>query len=91
MSTAEAIKSIRSRLGLSQSALAEAMGMTQGNVSFYERGQTLPPDVGRRLIEIARDRGLRIDFNHIYGGVVLPAALDATAAPEAPAQAEVGG
>lgn len=53
--------------------------MTQGNVSFYERGQTLPPDVGRRLIEVSKARGLDIDFNHVYGGAELPAPAQAGA------------
>lgn len=64
------------------------MGMTQGNVSFYERGQTLPPDVGRRLIHIAKARGLVIDFNHVYGGAALPELLGSDGAPEVPAPAE---
>lgn len=60
------IKSIRERLGVTQAELAVALGMTQGNVSFYERGQKVPPDVASRLIEYAGTRGHIITFNDIY-------------------------
>ncbi|MFC6520104.1 helix-turn-helix domain-containing protein [Undibacterium arcticum] len=47
---------IRERLGVTQAAIADAIGVTQGNVSHYEKGQTVPPDVARRLIEYAETR-----------------------------------
>lgn len=59
-------KSIRKRLGLSQAAIAEPLGCTQGNVSFYENGQTVPPDVARKLIEFAKTRGEVVTFDEIY-------------------------
>lgn len=66
------IKSIRDRLGLTQQALADGMGCTQGNVGHYERGQTVPPDAASRLIEFAGSKGLRISFDHIYGHCEVP-------------------
>ena len=60
-------KSIRERLGVTQLVLAAGMGCTQGNVSFYEKGQTIPPDAAKRLIEFAATQGHAITFNDIYG------------------------
>lgn len=68
-----AVKSIRDRLGVTQSALAAGIGQTQGNIGHYERGQTVPPDVAKRIIEFAEARGLAIGFDHVYGAVELPA------------------
>lgn len=61
------IKTIRDRLGLTQAELALALGKTQGNVGFYERGQTVPPEVARRLIGFAHDRGVEIAYEDVYG------------------------
>lgn len=67
------LKTIRQRLGLTQQAIATELGCTQGNVGHYERGQTLPPDVARKLIQVANARGLQIGFDHVYGDIDLPA------------------
>lgn len=61
------IRHIRQTLGLSQYALGEAIGVTQGNISLYELGQDVPPRVARRLIEAAADRGHVLSFDDIYG------------------------
>lgn len=66
------ILTIRERLKLSQAAFGKAIGVTQGNVSHYERGQEVPPDVARRVIAAAAQHGLRISFDHIYGDCALP-------------------
>lgn len=66
------IKAIRERLGLTQAALAEGIGCTQGNVGHYERGQTVPPDAAGRLITFASSKGLSITFDHVYGAQELP-------------------
>ena len=66
------LKLIRGRLGKTQQAMAVALGCTQSNVANYERGQTMPPDVARRLIEFAGTLGLAIGFDHIYGNAALP-------------------
>lgn len=67
-----AIKPIRSLLGVSQSELAAALDVSQGNVSFYENGQTIPPPVAAKLIEFAKSKGLEITYEHIYGGAPIP-------------------
>lgn len=61
-------KSIRDLLGVTQVALASGMGCSQGNVSFYEKGQTIPPDAAKRLIDFAATLGHTITFNDVYGG-----------------------
>ncbi|MDD2690224.1 MAG: helix-turn-helix domain-containing protein [Simplicispira sp.] len=66
------LKSIRERLCVSQQALAAGIGCTQGNVGHYERGQTLPPEMARKVINFARLHGLELSFDHIYGSASLP-------------------
>jgi len=61
------IKAIRDRLELTQAALAEALGCTQGNVGHYERGQTVPPEMAKKLIAFAAGRGHRVTYDNIYG------------------------
>ena len=77
-----AFKKIRERLQMTQAAIGAELGVTQGNVSFYEKGQTVPPDAARKLIELARSKGLELTFDHVYGGCDLPeqAAVDRAAA-----------
>jgi len=60
------IKAIRARLDLTQADLAIGMGCTQGNVGHYERGQTVPPGVARKLIEFAAAKGVPLSFNDVY-------------------------
>ncbi len=58
---------IRKRLGMTQEELAEKLNCTQGNVSHYEsRGQSIPPDVAKRLIKVADERGVPLSFDDIY-------------------------
>lgn len=77
-----AFRSIRACMGLTQSQLAAALGMTQGNFSHYEQGrQQIPPDVARRVIEHAATLGVTLTFDHIYGDAELPPARSA-ASPE---------
>jgi putative transcriptional regulator len=66
------LKLIRERLCVTQQALAEGIGCTQGNVGHYERGQTLLPEVAAKLIAFAASRGLRIGYDHVYGDMPLP-------------------
>lgn len=61
-----AIHAIRKKLGVTQAALASGIGVTQGNVSFYEKGQTVPPHVAERLIEYAATHGVALTFDQIY-------------------------
>lgn len=69
------ISRIRAQLGVTQSALAEALDVTQGNISHYERGQVVPPAVATRLIEYAARLGHQLRFDDIYGAApdLLPA------------------
>lgn len=67
------IKTIRTYLGLTQSALAEGIGCTQGNVGHYETGQTLPPERAKALIDFAASRGLPLTMGQVYGTEPLPA------------------
>ena len=62
---------------MTQTAIATALGITQGNVSFYERGQTIPPAVAGRLIELAKGHALVLTFDPVYGGTPLPAVVEA--------------
>ena len=59
---------IRKRLALSQAAFAEAVGVTQSNVSHIEQGrQEVTPALARRVIAAARERGVEVSFDDIYG------------------------
>lgn len=66
------LKSIRERLGLTQQALADGLGCTQGNIGHYEKGQNVSPEVARKLISLAASRGLELTFDHIYSDKPLP-------------------
>lgn len=61
------ISHIRAKLKVTQQALAEALQVSQGNVSHYERGQSVPPEVAKRLIIFAGKRGHALTFDDIYG------------------------
>ncbi|WP_225784482.1 DNA-binding transcriptional regulator [Xenophilus sp. Marseille-Q4582] len=77
------IRAIRDRLRVTQAVLADGMKCSQSNVSFYEKGQTVPPDAAKALIAFANERGLAIGFDHIYGSAELPE-------PTAPAEVANG-
>ena len=72
MTTAAAFRAIRRRLGVSQAVLARAMDCSAVNVLYYERGQQIPPERAKLLIEFANGKGLAITFDHVYGDVQLP-------------------
>jgi len=59
-------KSIRDRLGVTQEAMAEALGCSQGNVSFYDKGQTVPPAAAGKLIAFAKTKGVELSFDDVY-------------------------
>lgn len=60
------ISQIRAQLGVTQQAMAQAMGMSQGNISFYENGQTIPPHAADKLIKYAATFGIPLTYDLIY-------------------------
>lgn len=66
------VKAIRELLGVTQAALGDGIGCTQANVGHYEKGQTMPPDAAKKLIDFAAGKGVRLSLDHVYGLVSLP-------------------
>ena len=66
------IESIRLLLGVTQKALATGIGCTQSNIGQYKRGQTIPPERALRLISFAKERGLTLNLEQVYGVAPLP-------------------
>jgi putative transcriptional regulator len=61
------LKSIRELLGLSQAALAAEIGVSQGNISHCEKqAQEVSPEMARKVVALARDRGIDVSFDDIY-------------------------
>ena len=61
------LKKIREQLGMSQSALADSIGMTQGSITHYENArQDMPPRVAKKIIAAAAGMGVSITFDDIY-------------------------
>ncbi len=60
------ISTVRKQLDVTQAELADAIGVTQGNIGHYEKGQLITPRVAARLIYFAQSRGLELSFNDIY-------------------------
>ncbi|MCZ8411671.1 helix-turn-helix domain-containing protein [Achromobacter dolens] len=71
---------IRRHLGLTQAALARAIDVTQGNISHYEKGQTVSPAVAVRLIRFAASLGQAVSYEEIYGRAEPGAASDSESA-----------
>lgn len=61
------IRDIRKRLALTQAQMAALLGCSQGNVSFYEHGQVMPPEIAKRLIRAAAGLGVALSYDDIYG------------------------
>lgn len=69
------IKAIRQRMKLTQAALADRLGCSQGNVWHYEKPdnpQTVPPEVAKRLITLAAEMGFALTMDQVYGLAPLP-------------------
>lgn len=66
------IKAIRDRLSLTQEEFGTGIGCTQGNVGHYERGQEIPPERAKALIEFAKQNGLVLTMGQVYGTEPLP-------------------
>lgn len=82
-----AVKAIRQRLGATQAEIADAIGVSQSNVSFIENGQEIQPEAARRLAQFARSKGLEIGLDHVYGEIDLPIAAETIPADQPAAQA----
>lgn len=79
-------KTIRTRLGVTQKAIADGIGCSQANVVHYEtRDQTVPPDSAKRLIVFAKGLGHVVTYEDIYGPAV--AASDVQSAEQGVANA----
>jgi putative transcriptional regulator len=77
------IREIRERLKLSQADFGKAIGCTQGNVGFYERGeQSMPVERAERLIDVAARDGLHLTLDQVYGRTPLPAGRAKPAEPQ---------
>jgi putative transcriptional regulator len=66
-------KAIRQCLGVTQAEMSRALGMSQGNISFLERGQTVTPDTAAKLISFAASLGVKLSYDQVYGAAELPA------------------
>ena len=61
------ILAIRRRLGLQQSEFADAIGVTQSNVSHYENGRNDPSlDVGREVVALAKQMGHCVTLEDVF-------------------------
>jgi DNA-binding XRE family transcriptional regulator len=61
------ILSIRKRIGLQQVDFAEAIGVSQSNVSHYENGRNDPSlDVGRQVVALARRYGHSLTLEDVF-------------------------
>ena len=66
------VKAIRNLLRLTQSASADGIGCTQGNIHHYESGKDLPPKRALAVIEFASSQGLPLTMGQVYGIEPLP-------------------
>jgi DNA-binding XRE family transcriptional regulator len=71
------LKKIRATLRMTQSDLAEAIGISRGLWSVHEGKDVgddhdVPPHIARSLIKLARLKGVPLTYEHIYDGKVLP-------------------
>lgn len=67
------IKSIRTRVGLTQAKFGDCIGCTQSAVGQFERGESDPSiEKAARIIDLARSHGLELQLEHIYGLKPLP-------------------
>lgn len=85
-----AIKQIRTALGMSQTAFAKGIECTQGLIYHYENGLVDPPPrTAAKVIELARVNGLSIGYDHVYGAAEVPPREPVTA--EGPVAGQAAG
>lgn len=81
--TVSPIRKIRDRLNMPQRALAALIGVTQGMVGNYETHRhEISSTVARKLVAVAREKGLVITLDQVYGLAPMPteeSAADANA------------
>lgn len=68
------VKAIRELLGVTQTTLGDGIGCTQANVGHYEKGQTVPVEAAKKLIDFAATKGVRLSLDQVYGLANLPGA-----------------
>lgn len=62
------LRAIRKHIKLSQAELAKLIGCTQGNIGHYEsKNQTIKPDVAQKILAVAKDHGLVVSLEYLYG------------------------
>lgn len=67
------VKAIRELLGVTQTTLGDGIGCTQANIGHYEKGQTVPVEAAKKLIDFAATKGVRLSLDQVYGLANLPA------------------
>lgn len=76
------LKTIRERVGLTQSALADAVGLTQGAIAHYENDRRQPGLVEcRKILAALNARGAKVTLDEVFP---IPSAAKQSA--EAPRQ-----
>lgn len=63
---------IRRLLGVTQHDMAAGLGLTQPRVSLLDRGATVTPETAGRLIAYAKQLGVELSYDQIYGSAQLP-------------------
>lgn len=66
-------KAIRHCLGVTQAEMSRALGMSQGNISFLDGGQTVTPETAAKLIAFAATLDVKLTYDQVYGAAELPA------------------
>lgn len=79
------VKAIRELLGVTQTTLGDGIGCTQANVGHYEKGQSVPVEAAKKLIDFAATKGVRLSLDQVYGLANLPAVKPRKSKPTATA------
>lgn len=61
------IKDIRTKLGVTQDALAKKLGVSQGAMNHYENGnREIKLSLGRRIVAALNDLGAQCTFDDVF-------------------------
>lgn len=64
------LKKVRKQLGINQTELAVAIGVTTPMISFYERGvNQLPVQAAKQIAAYAKTLGHAVSYEDIYGPI----------------------